>query len=178
MVNTTIAKLTKAEFWALADAANITYELIDGRAVTKMSPKYFHARTARKILNILAEWAENRGRAEMEWAIDLNENSTPVPDLIYVSFDRLPEDWNENVACPVLPELVVEIISPGQTFGQMIQKATNYLTEGVLRVWVVDPQAKSITVFYLDRAPITYVGNDLITDDLLPELSVSLALIF
>jgi Uma2 family endonuclease len=178
MVNATTKKLTKAEFWALADAADITYELIDGIAVPKMSPKYFHARSARRILNILEAWAKNRGRAEMEWAFDLGEDSTPVPDLIYVSFDRLPESWNENAACPVPPELAIEIISPGQTFGQMTQKASNYLTGGVLQVWVVDPAAKSVTVFYLDRAHRTYMGGGAIEDDLFPELSVVLDRIF
>ncbi len=178
MLDTTTKKLTQAEFWTLADAADITHELIDGIAVPKMSPKYFHARSARKILNILDEWAKNRGRAEMEWAFDLSDRDTPVPDLIYVSFDRLPEHWNENTACPVPPELAIEIISPGQTFGQMTQKASNYLTGGVLQVWVVDPVAKSVTVFYPDRAPVTYMGDRVITDDLLPELSISLDRIF
>jgi Uma2 family endonuclease len=178
MVNTTTKKLTKAEFWELADAADITYELIDGIAIPKMSPKYFHARSARRILDILAEWAKNRGRAEMEWAFDLSEDFTPVPDLIYVSFDRLPASWNENAACPVPPELAIEIISPGQTFGQITQKASNYLTGGVLQVWVVDPVAQSITVFYPDRAPATYMGDGTIIDDLFPELSIALDQIF
>ena len=33
MVDTLTKKLTKAEFWAIADAADITYELIDGIAI-------------------------------------------------------------------------------------------------------------------------------------------------
>ena len=178
MIDTTTKKLTKAEFWALSDAADITYELIGGIAVPKMSPKYFHARSARRILKILEEWAKNRGRAEMEWAFDLSDDYTPVPDLIYVSFERLPASWNENAACPVPPELAIEIISPGQTFGQMTQKASTYLTGGVLQVWVVDPAATSVTVFYPDRAPITYIGDVIIKDDLFPELSFALDRIF
>ena len=178
MIATTTKKLTKAEFWALADASDLTYELIDGIAVAKMSPKYFHARSARRILNILEEWAKDRGRAEMEWAFDLSDNYTPVPDLIYVSFDRLPESWNENAACPVSPELAIEIISPGQTFGQMTQKAGSYLAGGVLQVWVVDPAAKSVTVFYVDRAPKTYMNGEVITDDLFPDLSIEIDRLF
>jgi Uma2 family endonuclease len=178
MIVTTTKKLTKAEFWALADASDLTYELIDGIAVAKVSPKYFHARSARRILNILEAWAKDRGRAEMEWAFDLSDSYTPVPDLIYVSFDRLPESWNENVACPVPPELAIEIISPGQTFGQMTQKASSYLTGGVLQVWVVDPAAQSVTVFYLDRAPKTYMNNQVITDDLFPSLSIEIDRLF
>jgi Uma2 family endonuclease len=178
MVTTTTKKLTKAEFWALADASDLTYEFIDGLAVPKMSPKYFHARSTLALVKILDRWSDERGRIGIEWAFDLNDNYTPVPDLIYVSFDRLPESWNENAACPVPPELAIEIISPGQTFGQMIQKASNYLTGGVVRVWVVDPAAKSVTVFYPDRAPITYVGDGVITDDLFPELSVEIDRLF
>jgi Uma2 family endonuclease len=178
MIATTTKKLTKAEFWALADASDLTYELIDGIAVSKMSPKYFHVRSARRILNILEEWAKDRGRAEIEWAFDLSDNYTPVPDLIYVSFDRLAESWNENAACPVPPELAIEIISPGQTFGQMTQKAGYYLTGNVLRVWIVDPEAKSVTVFYPDRAPATYMDEGIITDDIFPGLSVAIDRLF
>jgi Uma2 family endonuclease len=172
MVDTLTKKLTKAEFWAIADAANITYELIDGVAVAKVSPKYFHSRSTGKIYAILNDWAVNWGRVGIEWAIDLNDDFTPVPDLIYISFDRLPITWQENAACPVAPELAIEIISPGQTFGQMIQKASIYLKNNVLRVWIVDPSSQSLTVFYSDAAPVTYTGEQLISDPIFPELSI------
>jgi Uma2 family endonuclease len=174
----TTKKLTKSEFWSLADASDLTYELIDGVAVPKMSPKYFHSRSTLALVNILNLWSDGRGRIGIEWAFDLSEDFTPVPDLLYVSFDRLPESWNENAACPVPPELAIEIISPGQTFGQMTQKASYYLTGGVLQVWVVDPEAKSVTVFYPDRAPKTYMNDAVITDELFPELAVAVDRLF
>jgi Uma2 family endonuclease len=172
MVDTLVKKLTKAEFWAIADAADITYELIDGVAVAKMSPKYFHSRSTGKLYAILNDWAVNSGRVGIEWAIDLTDDFTPVPDLLYVSFDRLPATWAENAACPVAPELAIEIISPGQTFGQMIQKASIYLNNNVLRVWIIDPSAQSLTVFYTDIAPVTYTGEQLISDPIFQELSI------
>ncbi len=172
MVYTPLKKLTKAEFWALADAADTTYELIDGVAVAKMSPKYFHARSTLHLVRILDQWSDGRGRLGIEWAIDLTDNFTPVPDLIYISFDRLPATWEENAACPVAPELAIEIISPGQTFGQMIQKASIYLNNGVLRVWIVDPSTQSLTVFYPDAAPITYTGEQVVFDPIFSELSI------
>jgi Uma2 family endonuclease len=178
MLTTTTKKLTKAEFWALADASDLTYELIDGIAIPKMSPKYFHSRSTLALVKILNLWSDGRGRLGIEWAFDLSEDFTPVPDLIYISFDRLPESWNENAACPVPPELAIEIISPRQTFGQITQKASYYLTGGVLQVWVVDPEAKSVTVFYPDRAPTTYMGDGVITDDLFPGLSIEIARLF
>jgi Uma2 family endonuclease len=174
MVNTTPKKLTQTEFWALADGADVTYELIDGIAIPKMSPKYFHARSTLALVKMLDRWCNERGRLGIEWAFDLSEYYVPVPDLIYVSFERLPQTWNENKACPVPPELAIEIISPGQTFQQMLQKASDYLNGNVLRVWVVDPEAKSVTVFYPDRAPINYGVDDVITDEIFPELSLEI----
>ena len=41
---------------------------------------------------------------------------------------------------------MIEIISPGQTFGDMIEKATYYLQAGVSLVWVVDTISQAITV--------------------------------
>jgi Uma2 family endonuclease len=79
----------------------------------------------------------------------------------------------EDEACPIPPELVIEIISPGQTFGQLAEKATDYLEAGVSRVWVVDPQARSITVFYPDAPPRTYTKTALLTDSLLEELQLT-----
>ncbi len=60
----------------------------------------------------------------------------------------------------------------------MTQKASNYLTGGVAQVWVVDPAAKSVTISYLDRAPVTYMGDDVITNTLFSELSIALDRIF
>lgn len=64
--------------------------------------------------------------------------------------------------------------SPSITFGEMAEKAMDYLNAGVLRVWVVDPQAQSITVFTPDAMPITYRGDETqLTDIALPELSLT-----
>jgi Uma2 family endonuclease len=57
----------------------------------------------------------------------------------------LPGEWEEDAPCPVLPELVVEIISPGQSFGVMTSKATDYLQAGVSHVEVVDNQGEHLT---------------------------------
>jgi Uma2 family endonuclease len=178
-VSITQTKLTKAEFWQLADAAiDTTYELIKGEAIPKMSPKYFHSRTTGKIFAILDNWSQGRGRVGIEWAFDLDEETTPVPDLLYVSYDRLPSTWNENTACPVSPELAIEIISPGQSLGQLIIKAESYLEGGVQRVWIIDPKFQSLTVLATDRAIQTFLNNIVITDELFPGLEFAVDRLF
>lgn len=179
------SKLTVEEFLSLPEGDTI-YELIDGEAVPKfkndaMSPKFFHSSTAGALFILLSAWATGRGRVVIEWAIKLTrdkQNWIPVADLTYVSYNLLQEDWLEDEACPVAPELIIEIISPGQTFGEMTEKATDYLKAGVQRVWIIDTKAKTITIFYPDALPQTKRGTNSLEDSLFEGLEITPEQIF
>lgn len=175
-------QLTLEEFLNLPPGeGDITYELVDGKAIPKMSPKFFHAKLSFILCNLIKNCCEEKGEVWAEWSISLTRNGrdwVPTPDLLYVSYERLPNDWNENEACPVPPELAIEIISPGQTFGQMAGKARDYLNTGVLRVWVVDIEDRSITIFYPDEALKIYRGDEVITDSLFEGLEFSVEAVF
>ena len=179
MVSST-TKLTIEEFWKLPEGDR-PYEFVDGHAIAKMSPKFFHSRLQKTLLFILDSWAQNKGRVEPEWAIKLKCNGAdwiPVPDLTYISYNRLSADWILDEACPVAPELAIEIISPGQAFGDLAEKATDYLQAGVARVWLIDTKSQTITIFYPDMLPKTFRGTSAIIDDLLPELEITPQQIF
>ena len=134
------------------------------------------------MLLALNQWCESGeyGRACPEWAVVLRNGQdwVPVPDITYVSYRRLPVEWDEDLPCPALAELVIEIISPGQSFGGMTSIATDYLLAGVDRVWVIDNQAQSITVFGNSEFPQTFWLNDIISDLLLPGLVIPVASLF
>jgi Uma2 family endonuclease len=158
-----------------------TYELVDGQIITKMSPKRFHSRLTRALLYLIEQCCEGKGEVCIELAITLTRRKrdwAPTPDLLYISNERLPANWDEDGACPVPPDLVIEIISPGQTFGQMTAKARDYLDAGVLRVMVVDSKARSITVFYPSAAPQTYMGEEMFVDSLFPGLEFTAEKVF
>lgn len=175
-------QLTLQQFLNLPPGdGDITYELVDGQAIPKMSPKFFHSKLTRALLFLISQWCEGQGEVCPEWAITLTRDGrdwVPTPDLLYISYERLPPNWDEDEACPVPPDLVIEIISPGQTFGQMAAKAKDYLDAKVLRVWVVDSKARSITVFYPDAAPQTYMGEELLTDSLFEGLEFTAEQLF
>lgn len=166
MVQTIGTKVTTEEFLTLSESDG-RYELIDGEVVPKVSPKRFHAGTQKALLMLLNDWTQQHGHFYPEWATVLKrhgEDWVPVPDLTYISYARLARDWQEDAACPIPPDLAVEIISPDQSFGEMAEKATDYLEAGVLRVWVVDPRSRRITVFYPDTLPRTYTEDMALTD--------------
>lgn len=60
----------------------------------------------------------------------------------------------------------------------MAAKATDYLVAGVLRVWVVDPRARSITVFYPEAPPQTWTGEMVLTDSLFEGLELTAQQVF
>ncbi|NCR12897.1 MAG: Uma2 family endonuclease, partial [Microcystis aeruginosa G13-12] len=79
--------LTLPEFLSLPDG-DITYELVDGEAIPKMSPKFFHSRLTGALFLVLDRWNQGRGEVGIEWAIVLSKNDRdwcPVPDLLYIS---------------------------------------------------------------------------------------------
>lgn len=175
-------KFSLQEFLSLPESGERT-ELIDGEIVSKVSPKYQHSTLQLRLLLALNQWCESSGsgRVRPEWAVVLKRQGqdwVPVPDLTYISYERLTAEWEEDLPCPVLPELVIEIISPGQSFGSMTSKATDYLLAGVSRVLVVDNQGLSVTVFGNSEFPQTFWVNDTISDALLPELAIALSDIF
>ena len=178
-------QLTVEEFLALPET-DTAYEFVNGEAVPKykneqMSPKFFHGSTTGALFILLSAWAQDQGRVVVEWGIKLTRNQEswiPVPDLTYVSYQRLGADWLKDEACPVIPELVIEIISPGQTFGDMIDKATDYLQAGILLVWIVDTISQTITVFTLSSLPVTFRENQIISHELLPGLKITPHAIF
>jgi len=172
-------KMSLTEFLASPESGD-RYEFVDGQVVKKVSPKRFHAALQGILYRYLEDLFEGKGFVYPEWGILLTRNGhdwCPVPDLTYVSQERLPEDVG-NEMCPVPPELVIEIMSEGQTFREFVAKAGDYLSAGVLRVWVIDPLSRTLTVFYPDRAPETYRGDRPLTDELLPDLAVTVELFF
>lgn len=172
MVNSPIT-LSIEEFLAMP-AEDAAYEFFDGIATRKMSPKYFHSSIQIELAFLLAAWCRGKGRIRPEWGIKLllnNKDWIPVPDLTYISYELLAQDWNFDEVCPVPATLAIEIISPGQTLQQLAQKANNYLQAGVKRVWVIAPTDRSITVFYPNDPERTFKGALAISDPLLVGLN-------
>ena len=175
-------KLSLQDFLALPQS-NERYEFIAGQLKLKMSPKYKHASVQGRLFRLLDDWCDQEqcGRVCLEWGVVLQrreEGWVPVPDLLYVSYERLPQEWDLDEPCPVVLELVIEIISPGQNFGELTEKATDYLLAGVERVWVVDTSSQSVTIFRRGDLPVTVWSDSTIEDPLLPGLVLSVSRLF
>lgn len=68
-----------------------------------------------------------------------------MPDIAFVSAARLPEDRRKVFSIP--PDLAVEVVSPTDAQFRVVEKALTYLSAGTRLVWVIEPVAKTVTVY-------------------------------
>jgi Uma2 family endonuclease len=62
-----------------------------------------------------------------------------APDVAFIRAERIPPEGVPKGYIPIAPDLVVEIVSPGDTATEVQQKVEEWLGFGVRAVWVVYP---------------------------------------
>jgi Uma2 family endonuclease len=71
-----------------------------------------------------------------------------IPDVSFVSWDRLPQRRVPRQPIPdLVPDLAVEVLSEGNTRREMEQKLREYFSAGVRLVWYVDPVLQEVHVY-------------------------------
>ncbi len=89
----------------------------------------------------------------------------------------------DEKGCVGAPEIVIEVLSPGNTRREMREKYSLYEESGVLEYWLVNPAHPSLTKYIRNEAGV-FIGKQPLTDqedlatELLPGFSVELKKIF
>lgn len=81
------------------------------------------------------------GRVAVEFAVGTPEG-VKVPDVVWISRERLARIPEDAAASPVMPELVVEVISEANTRAEMQHKRRLYFEGGALEVWTCDDRGR------------------------------------
>jgi Uma2 family endonuclease len=70
-----------------------------------------------------------------------------VPDVaVFKTSTMIEQDGYVHSA----PQLVVEVLSPGNTRRERERKLADYASLGVPEMWVVSPEARTVEVLYLE----------------------------
>jgi len=156
-----------------------SYEYVKGELVPMSTPTMVHGEISANIVILLGNHVrQNRlGRiytAETTFQIG---KSGRKPDVAFVSLERLPE--NRNQASPIPPDLAIEVVSPSDKVYDVQEKALEYLDAGTRMVWVIEPIAKTVTVY---RSPnnirILTVNDTLTGEDVIEGFQCAVAEIF
>jgi Uma2 family endonuclease len=125
-------------------------ELIDGVLVEK-AIGYFESALAAVLIGWLGNYmAEHRlgmvlGEAGL---IRLSPGQVRVPDVSVILWERFGGRGPPQVAIlPLAPDLAVEVLSAGNSPGEMQWKLVDYFKAGVRLVWYVDPRARTLCAY-------------------------------
>jgi Uma2 family endonuclease len=99
------------------------------------------------------------------------------PDVSFIIWDRLPGRESPQEPIPDLaPDLAVEVLSDGNTRGEMARKVREYFEAGVLLVWLIDPKKRTARVFStVEKSTLVRADQFLDGADILPGFSVKLS---
>ncbi len=84
-------------------------------------------------------------------------------DVAYYSYARLPKGPLVPGYGPEVPELVVEVRSTHDSWREILVKVTEYLSAGVLKVIVLDPEKRKAHIYTTDEEPTTLGPDDDLT---------------
>lgn len=77
--------------------------------------------------------------------IHRNPDRVRGADIVFVSRERLPALTDKFLE--VTPELVVEVMSPNDTWEGVREKLADYFSIGVVQVWLVEPRNRKLLVY-------------------------------
>lgn len=158
------------------------YELVDGTLVEKAMgwQESFLA-------GILLQWLNNfldQHRIGVATGPDgmtrLFGDTVRAPDLAFVAWERMPGGRIPKEPVPdLVPNFVIEVLSAGNTYGEMSRKRREYFHAGVELLWMVDHRSRTVTVFRtpLD-ATVVNEGHNLDGGNVLPGWKVDIADLF
>jgi Uma2 family endonuclease len=147
-------------------------EVINNQIFMSPSPLSKHQKILNRINNRLYNYFEATGAGEVFTSpldVYLDETSNAVqPDIIVVLKDNF-KIINEQGHIHGTPDLLVEILSPGNKEYDLIKKKDLYERFGVKEYWIVDPETKLALVYKLVGGKYEGVGEDIgsITSDLI-----------
>jgi Uma2 family endonuclease len=143
-------KATQQDLLDLDDHADRICELVEGTLVAKTSG-FLEAVVATSIGTILCGFVrDNRLGIVLGTTgpLLILPGQVRVPDACFIAWDRFRGHILPDVPIPaVAPDLAVEVLSEGNTEGEMQRKLRDYFAAGVRLVWYVDPRTRSASVY-------------------------------
>ena len=146
-MNTILHPVTAAELLRMPDDG-FRYELIKGELKKKFPAGNKHGRVASRINGSLDPFVANNKlgavyAAEIGFLISTDPDTVRAPDVAFVSQARLDEIGDMEGFLPCAPDLVVEVVSPSDTYSDVEEKVFEWLAAGARLVVVVNSRKRS-----------------------------------
>jgi Uma2 family endonuclease len=177
--------------WTIADLQLLPedgrrYEIVDGELLVTRAPHWEHQKAGGRIYSALDDWSLNSKLGEASFApgIVFGDADNVIPDVVWISKERLAIGLDEAGHLIAAPELIVEVLSPGAENARRDKdlKLRLYSVRGVREYWIIDWQGQQMEVYRRDstrlKLAVTLLPGDEIETPLLPGLSYPVTKLF
>ena len=174
--------LTDEEFMALPDDGD-RYEVIDGELVNVGNSGMEHGNIGiflGGLIEIFVRQHKLGVACDSSTAFKMKGGNKRSPDISFVSKERLvglkrlPKGFFDGA-----PDLVVEIISPGNTFEEIHNKIEEYFESGTRLLWVIYPDERYVLVYHSPQPDRLLRGNDVLDgEDVILNFQVAVSELF
>ncbi len=180
-----MAQLSDKIAWTIRDIQSlpqnesVNYEIIDGELFVTRSPHRLHQRVCVKLARYLDVWSENSGLGETIIApgIIFSDFDSVIPDVVWLSKEKLANIEDEAGHLLGAPELVIEVLSSGKNNETRDKEAKLklYSLYGVREYWICDRFNQQVSIYRRDNSRLvlvtTLLEDDVIESPLLPDFS-------
>jgi Uma2 family endonuclease len=174
-------RVEPSEYIALQSDAGwcLPIEYIDGESVV-MSPVGDRASAVQGALFLaLGAWQErtaDRGVLRQDVFVAFPRSEHLAPDICWWSAGRRAPTVRGEV--DVVPDLVVEVLSPSTRANDLGPKRDVYMRSGVKELWLADPEARVLTRVRQPAEDESLAADQSLATDLLDGFSLDLARVF
>jgi len=174
--------------WKLEEAL----ELIKGKIFPMSSPSRAHQKISWKLTVIFDGYFRNHSCEAYAAPFDVrlfdrskslkaDEDIFTVvqPDLCVIcDLEKL-----DQRGCLGSPDLIVEILSPGNSSREMKVKMSLYAESGVSEYWIISPVHETVSRYNLESdgtygRPLIFVNDDVMVSMIFPDFSIQLKELF
>jgi Uma2 family endonuclease len=182
---TTAKKLmTAEELAALPSGDGRRYELLDG-VLVEMAPNGYEHDVIRGLVGYPFFEYVNRNKlgdvllGDTGYILRRSPDRVRAPDISIVLRERLPGGRRPKSFTTIVPDLLVEVVSPGDTAAEVEQKTLEWLAAGVRLVINVYPETRSVMAYRSPTDVHRYTDADTLdAAPVLPDFSHPVAQFF
>jgi Uma2 family endonuclease len=165
----TAPALLTAEDLARLQPPDKRTELVRGRMFVREPAGFRHGDVAMTVAMRMHAFvqANNLGRllaAGTGFRLFTNPDTVRAPDVAFVRRERIPDPMPRGIA-PFAPDLAVEVLSPDDRPGDVLDKVADWLKAGTRLVWVIDPERRAARAYREDGTIALLAESDVLDGD-------------
>ncbi len=158
-------------------------ELVEGKICQMAPTAYTHAMLESRVSKLLSLHVDEKQLGyvmvgEGGMYTRRQPDTVRAADVSFISNERLAQ-VSSPTYLDVIPELIVEVLSPNDRWSEVAKKLDEYFTAGAVQVWIVEPEERLVYLYSAPTQAVRLAVGETISDVLfLPGLAIPVADIF